>query len=830
MRSVKHAFRVLFKTPFVTSVAIISLALGIGANSAIYSMFDQLLLRRLPVHAPNELVNLSAPGPKPGSQSCSDAGGCDVVFSYPMYRDLEAKQAAFAGIAAHRSFGTNLAVREEPFTGSGLMVSGSYFPTLGVQPALGRLLTPADDKVEGSHFVTVLSYKFWQNRLGGDPKILNQQITLNGHSFEVVGVAPKGFDGTTLGSLPLVYVPISMRGVVQNGNPGFDRRRSYWVYVFARQRPGVTLEQAAQQINAVYRPIITEVEAPLQTGMTDAVMKQFRVKSIDVTAGARGQSTIHREAKTPLMMLFGVTIVVLLIACANIANLLLARGANRAMEMGVRLSLGATRWQVLSQLLVESVLLALLGGIASLVVAKVTLGAISAMLPPDASNSLQFTMQRSVVLFTALLSVLTGILFGMFPALHSTRSDLVTVIRSNAGNLTGGRAAARFRATLVTAQIALSTALLISAGLFLKSLANVSRIDLGLSVDNVATFGVSPNRSGYDSTRSGVFFTRLEQELASMPGVSGVTSSLVPLLAGSSWGTDVRVQGFPRTPDVDNNSRYSEIGPDYFKTLGMTVLAGREFTIGDAKGATKVAIVNQTFANKFKLGNDVIGKFMSYDGDSLDTQIVGLVKDAGYSDVKDTVPPLFYIPWRQDPSVGSMYFFVKSTASPTTLVRAIPSVVKRIDAGVPVEDLKTMPQQIRENVFLDRMISTMSAAFALLATLLAGVGLYGVLAYTVSQRTREIGVRMALGANAARVRGLVMKQIAWMTGIGAAIGVAAALGLGKAAQSLLFGLAGHDPVVFVLAIVALMCVALAAGYVPARRAAKVSPIRALRYE
>jgi predicted permease len=831
MRSLKHAFRVLFKTPFVTGVAILSLALGIGANSAIYSLFDQLLLRPLPVPAPSELINLSAPSPKPGSQSCSQAGPCEAVFSYPMYRDLERKQTVLTGLAAHRGIGVNLLVRDEPMTGEGALVSGSYFSTLGLRPALGRLLSPSDDEVIGANFVTVLSHGFWETRFGADSSAVGQRIIVNGQSMTIVGVAPKGFSGTTLGDSPMVFAPISMRGVLSNGFKDFENRRSYWIYVFGRRKGGVTLEQAASQLNAVYRPIVNEVEAPLQKGMSDQTLQRFRVKQIVVEPGARGQSSIHREAKTPLLMLFAVTAVVLLIACANIANLLLARGAGRAMEMGVRLSLGATRGQVLSQLLLESVLLATLGGIASLIVAKLTLGFISALMPSDASTVLRFSLQLPVVLFTAALSVFTGVLFGMFPALHSTRPDLVTVIRSNAGQIAGGRKAARFRATLVTAQIALSMALLVSAGLFLKSLVNVTNIDIGAKVDNVATFAISPERSGYDNARSHVLFTRVEEELAAIPGATGVTASLVPLLSGSSWGTSVQVQGFPKGPDVDNESRYNEVGPGYFGVLGMRVIQGREFTPADAAGSAKVAVVNETFTKKFKLGRDAVGKFMSTNGnDSLTTQIVGVVQDAGYADVKDTVPPLFFIPWRQDSRIGAMNFYVRSAQPPSTLVRAIPPVMKRIDGALPVEELKTMPQQIRENVFLDRMISTLSAAFALLATLLAGVGLYGVLSYTVAQRTREIGVRMALGANAADVRRLVMKQVAWMTGIGGVVGVAAALGLGRAARSLLYGLQGHDPIVFSLAILALTMVAVAAGYIPARRAAQVSPTRALRYE
>ncbi len=419
----------------------------------------------------------------------------------------------------------------------------------------------------------------------------------------------------------------------------------------------------------------------------------------------------------------------------------------------------------------------------------------------------------------------------MFPALHSTRTDLITAIRAGAGSIAGGGRAANFRATLVTVQIALATALLISAGLFLKSLVNVSHVELGVKVDDVVTFGLSPERNGYDSTHSRQLFERVDETLRRLPGVTGVTGSLVPLLAGDNWGTDVYVQGFPTGPDIDNNSRFNEVGPGYFNTLGIKLLAGREFTESDRSGTPSVAVVNETFAKKFKLGADVVGKFMSTQGqDSLTIQIVGLVQDAKYSQVKDTVPPLFFQPWEQDGRVGSMNFYVRTALPPEELVRTLPGVLKELDPGLPIEGLKTMPQQVRENVFLDRMISILSAAFAVLATLLAGVGLYGVLAYTVAQRTREIGVRMALGADGARVRALVMRQVAGMIAIGGTIGLAAALGLGRAASSLLYQLKGHDPVVFALGAVVLMLVALAAGYLPARRASRVDPIQALRYE
>lgn len=831
MRHVKLAIRMLLKTPLVTAVAVVSLALGIGANAAIYSLFDQMLLRPLPVPEPTRLVNLGAPGPKPGSTQCSQAGDCEQVFSYPMFRDLESRQTVFTGIAAHKSFGANLAVRNEPMVGQGLMVSGSYFSTLQVSPAAGRLLTIDDDKVIGANFVAVLSYEFWQEKLGGDPKVVGQSFLINGNTFNIVGVTPRGFDGTTLGARPIVYVPITMRAVLQATFKGYEKRNNYWVYLFGRLKPGVSIEQARVALNGVYHPIISDVEAAEQKGMSDQTMKRFKAKSVVLEPGKQGQSSVPAEAKTPLLMLFAVTGVVLLIACANIANLLLARGANRAMEMGVRLALGATRAQLMMQLLTESVILSLAGGAASLLVAQWTLSAIAALMPSEAAATLHFELQPSVVIFAALLAVVTGILFGMFPALHSTRSDLITVIRAGAGQMTGGRTAARFRTSLVTVQIALSMALLIAAGLFLKSLNNISRVDLGLTLDNVSTFAVSPGRNGYDSTRTLVLLNRAEEALAAIPGVTAVTSSTVPILAGDNWGTDVRVQGFQSGPDIDSNSRLNMIGAGYFKTLGVTMLDGREFTTSDQRGATRVAIVNEAFAKKFNMGKDVVGKFMSQDGnDSLNIQIVGLVKDAKYSQVKDEIPPLFFTPWRQDSRTNSMNFYVRSSLPPEQIVKLIPAVMKQIDPTLPIEDVKTMPQQIRENIFLDRMISILSAAFAVLATLLAGVGLYGVLSYSVAQRTREIGVRMALGADGGRVRSMVLRQVSFMLLIGGGVGVAAALGLGHAAESILYQLKGYDPIVFVVSVAMLALIALGAGFIPARRAALVDPMQALRYD
>ncbi len=835
MANLRLAFRTLKKTPFVTAVAVLSLALGIGANAAIYSLFDQMLLRALPVQEPDRLVNLAAPGPKPGSTSCNQAGGCERVFSYAMFRDLEEQATdGFAGIAAHVAFGATLAHTNQTVNGQGMLVSGSSFPVLGVQPALGRLFGPADDETIGEHTVVVLSYRYWENRLGADRGVLGGTLVVNGRPMTIVGVTAPGFDGTTLGSMPDVFVPITMRKVVNPWFTGFENRRSYWASLFARLKPDVSIERAGSEINAIYSGIVNEVEAPLQAGMSEQTMERFRAREITLERGWRGQSSLHSEVATPLTLLFVITGLVLIIACANIANLLLARGAGRAQEMAIRGSLGGTRRQLLTQLLTESCLLAVIGGIASLFVARWTLGLIASIMPAELAEFIAIELRPSVMFFAGVLSIGTGFIFGMYPALHSTRPDLVTMLKDTAGQPSGARAAARFRTSLVTAQIALSMALLVSAGLFIKSLMNVSRIDLGLRAENIVTFAISPELNGYEPERSRALFARTEQELAALPGVTAVSAARVALLVGNSWGRSVAVEGFEYAPDVDAGSRFNEVGVGYFGTVGMTFLAGRDFTEADAAGAPAVAIVNEAFTRKFGLdGRDAVGKFMSDDGASeteLDMQIVGVVQDAKYSDVKQEVPPLFFKPYRQNESIGSITFYARTSLEPSQTLRAIPGLMRPLDPNLPVENLKTLEQQVKDNLVLDRLISMLSAAFAVLATLLAGVGLYGVLAYAVAQRTREIGLRMALGANGAKIRGMVLKQVGIMTLIGGAIGIVAALGLGRAAQSLLFGLEGNDPLVIAVVALLLGGVALGAGYIPALKASRVDPMRALRYE
>ncbi len=834
MRELKLAFRSLIRTPFVTGIAILSLALGIGANAAIYSLVDGMLLRSLPVQEPDRLVNLTMPGPNPGSQSCGQAGGCDAVLSYPMLRGLESLDAAsLAGFAGHVSFGANLAFDGTTTSGEGLQVTGGYFPTLGIQPALGRLFGPADDAEIGAHYLAVLNFDYWQNDLGGDPQVLNRTIIINGESMTVVGVTPQGFRGTVLGNDPDVFVPMTMRAVMHPWFDDFENRRSYWAYAFARLAPGATMEQAAEEMNGYYSGVIQEVDAPLQTGMTEARMADFRAKQIVLSEGWRGQSNTHAEIETPFRLLMGITGLVLLIACANIANLLLARGAARGTEMAVRGSLGASRGQLLRQLMLESMMLALAAGTAGVVVGVFTLKLLGRFLPSEAFAVMGVGMNPAVLGFTAVISIGTGLLFGLYPAVHATRTDLATLIRAGSGKGSDARAATRFRNVLVTAQIALSMALLVGAGLFVRSLSNISQVDLGLEPESVLQFAIAPGLNGYGSEETLNLFVQAEERLAAIPGVRAVTASIVGVLAGNSWGNDASVEGFLWEPGVDANSRYTEVGPGFYSTMGIPLLAGREFTEMDVLGEAPVAIINEAFARKFGLDpRDAVGKRMARgsNADELDMEIVGIVADAKYSDVKDDVPSVFALPYRQDDALQNMNFYVRLAGDAQTVIPAIRREVAAMDANLPIEGMRMLEDQIKENITIDRLIGTLASAFAMLATLLAAVGLYGVLTYAIAQRTREIGIRMALGAGGQKVTRMVMRQVAGMTVVGAILGVGAAIFLGGLAESLLFGMDDTDPLVIGLTVVVMSAVSGVAGYLPARRASKVDPMVALRYE
>ncbi len=834
MANVRLAVRMLVKTPIVTSVAILSLALGIGANAAIFSLYSQLLLRPLPVVEPERLVNLEAPGPKPGADFCNGAGGCDEVFSYPMFRDLQREQTVFTDVAAHRGFIFSVAWRGRSLDiVQGMQVSGSYFPALGLAPALGRLFGPEIDEPLGGHPVAVLSHEFWQDELGGARDALGEVLLVNGEPLTIVGVAPAGFRGTTLNMPSMVFVPLAMNGRLNRfaDEDRFEDRRNYWLYLFARLKPRASIDQARAAVTPLYRSILTDVEAPLQTDMSDETLARFVAKPLPIEDGRRGQSRMHDSVRVPLLLLLGVTAVVLLIACANMANLLLARSAARASEMAVRLSLGATRRHLVTQLLTESCLLAILGGAAGLVAANWTLSFIGTLLPPQGAELLQLTLDPYAVPFTAAVSLATGLLFGIFPAFHGTRAALVSALKDDAGQPGGARTAAGFRRGLVTAQFALATMLLVVAGLFIQSLRNVSGVELGIRTQDVVTFRLWPGLNNYGDERTNALYERVEAELAAQPGVTATTAASIQVLAGDSWGTDVMVEGFEAGPDTNRSTRFNQVGTEYFRTLGIPLLAGRTFTESDVREAPPVAIVNEAFARKFSLGRDAVGRRLGRGGIDveLDTEIVGLVADTRYSHVKLPAPPLLHVPYRQEDSVGTLAFYARGSLPPEGMLRTIPAIVAGVDPNLPVTHLTTLPRQVEESAFEDRAITMLSAAFAGLATLLAAVGLYGVLAYTVAQRTQELGLRMALGADAARLRAMVLGQVGRMTLVGGAVGLVAAFGVGRLAQSLLYEIDGLPPAVAAAAALALAAVALGAGLVPAHRASRVDPMAALRH-
>ncbi|MBA3295434.1 MAG: ABC transporter permease, partial [Acidobacteria bacterium] len=688
-QDIRFALRMFRRMPAFTAATVLTLALGIGANTAVFSLFHHLLLRPLPVPEPEQLVNLSAPGPKPGPKSCGGImGECDAVFSYPMFRDLERAQTVFTAVAAHRDFGVNLGYRGQTLKGDGMLVSGRYFPVLGLQPALGRLLGPDDDRSVGGPEVVVLSYEYWQNQCGGRSDVLDEAVFVNGLAMTVVGVAPQGFEGTTRGLKPQVFVPTTMRWRLQPwpGSPP-ENRRGYWVYLFARLSPGVALEQARAAIDAPYRAIVNDVEAPLQEGLTEQTMAHFRAKAIRVEPGSRGQSSVLADARPPLTLLLGVTTLMLLITCMNVANLLLARAAARSKELATRLSIGATRGRLVAQLLTESSVLGLVAAVASLLVAQWTMGLIGSLLPAD---RMTLELDASALIVTAALALGVTVAIGLFPALHAARPHVLAALKAQSGQPAGGRGGARFRTSLATAQVALSMVLVVLAGLFTKSLANISHVDPGLVPDGLVMFGISPQRNGYTAQRATALFERLQEEMAALPGVTAVASSTTPLLSGDERAESAFVEGFDVGPDTDNNTMYDEVGDGYFRTLGTPMIAGREFTRADSGNAAKVVIVNEQFARKFGLGRDAVGKRMSIGTPALDLEIVGLVKNAQHSSLRHTASPMYFVPHRQsNRRPGFMTFYVRTSLNTDELMMAIRRVVLRLDQNLPIEMLRT---------------------------------------------------------------------------------------------------------------------------------------------
>jgi predicted permease len=832
MSSLRVTLRGLARTPVFTLVAVVSLALGIGANTAIFSLLNQVLLRTLPVRNPNELVFLYHPGPAEGSYSSDEPGA--PSFSYPMFRDLQNEQTPFTGLAGARNMDVSLSYRNQAATGEARLVSGNYFEVLGVNPALGRVFTADDDGAPGAHPLAVLSFGYWTSHFGGAAGVLNQTILVNGFPMTIVGVAAKGFKSEKFGDAPDVFVPITMKQAITPDWTGLGDRSTYWVTLFGRLKPGVTLKRAALEINVAYRAELEKDIAALKNPQ-EKFLKQYRVKQIVLRPGSYGRGSLRDDARLPVLLLMSITALVLLIACANVANLQLARAAARQRELAVRLAIGASRRALIAQLLGESTILAVAGGAVGLFVAYATMRLIIAGLPADSGFSGVFSPQLDVrvLAFSLALSVASGIFFGIFPAIRGTKPALADSLKAQTGQTTSRASATLFRKSLTTVQMAISLLLLIGAGLLGKTLLNLTRIDLGLRSDHLLTFSLAPRLNQYSDQRARQFYEQLTDRLGAIPGVALVSASRLSSIAGDAASANITVEGYRPATDEDADTFVNEIGPDYFRTMGIPLMAGREFGVADGPGAAKVAIVNETFVRHFLPGaNSALGHRLTLGGGTvkLDTEIVGVVSDAKYTSMRETPRAMLYLAQRQSRHVGDLHFYLRTATEPQTMESAVRRAVAALDANLPVRDMKTMDEQIEQNLYADRLVSILTAAFATLATLLAAVGLYGVMAYNIAQRAREIGIRMALGALPSEIRGMVGREVALMLVIGTVAGISAALASGRLVESILYGLKSWDPFVFVFATMVLWGTAMAAAWMPASRASRTDPMVALRYE
>jgi putative ABC transport system permease protein len=830
MARIRFAFRSLAKSPMLALVVLLSLALGIGANTAIFSLLNQILLNELPVEKPEDLVLVTSPPEFKGGRSSSDnSGNQEFIFSYLMFRGLEKQPQGLAGLAGFRGLGGNVAFGNQTIPGRVMVVSGGYFPVLRVKPLIGRTIVPEDDRPGGGNPVALLSYGYWNDKLGGRREVLNQQIRINSKSFTVVGILPGEFTGTTMGAAPEVYVPMSFKPQLTPNWNGTDRWDDYWVYLIGRLKPGVTRVQAAAALNSTYRGLVEEQAAkvPLRDAKRTERMK---ASQLSLQEGSQGNSSFRKGARTPLIILMISTGLVLLIAMANAANLLLARSAGRRRELAIRAAMGAGKGELIGQMLTEALLLAGAGGVAGVAIALGTLRLLLTQLADEGPvYFLSASLDIPMLLFALGLSLFTGLLFGLYPALDAARNSLASTLKDESGQSSGTRGAVRVRKGLVCAQVMVSAVLLIPTGLFLKSLVNLVRVDLGMNTENVIGFVISPALNGYKPEQLRALFERTEAELAAIPGVRSVSTAMVPLIGGSNWGNDVRIEGTPEG-GRDNNARFNEIGAGFFGKMGIPLIAGREFAESDTLAGPKVAVVNQTFVKSFLGDRNPIGVRFAQDNKTFDVEIVGVVKDSHYSGVKEEMPKLYYTPWRQDKRPDDLSFYLRCAVPPAGIFSQVRRVMSGIDRDLPLGNLRTLDDQVSNNIRTDRLVLVLAATFAILATVLAMLGLYGVMAHSVTRRTREIGIRMALGAGPGRIRGMVMREMSWILGIGLLVGVPAAMFLARFTESQLFGVKSKDAMVMGGAVLALAVTAVAAGFLPARRASKVNPLEALRYE
>ncbi|MGH9837939.1 MAG: ABC transporter permease [Blastocatellia bacterium] len=808
-QDLRYGLRLLLKNPGFTIVAVLSLALGIGANTAIFSLINAALLRPLLVEKPDELAMMLTGRSK----------GLNSNFSYPLYADFRDQNNVFSGLAAHAPISVSLSDGNQTERIKGEIVSGNYFSLLGLKAAAGRTFAPEEDRTLGAYPVVMLSYGLWQRRFGSDRSLLGKTVRINNQGFTVVGIAPRGFTGMNLGEVADLWAPMMMQPQVEPGISNLNSRGVSWLYLVGRLKPGINLEQAQAGLDVLFQQLKQLNPRP----------DDFRVV---LRSGRQGHSGLPEAMSRPLALLMGAVGLILLIACANIANLLLSRASVRRKEVAVRLALGASRSRLVRQLLTESVLLALLGGIAGLFFAFLTSDVLLAYIPTESATPIELDVNPDgrVLAFTLLLSLMTGVVCGLAPAFQASKPDLAPALKDEIPMI--GRGSRRFglRNLLVISQVALSLVLLIGAGLFLRSLQKLRGLDLGFAarMGDVLLLSVDLEQSRYDRNRGQEFYRILTERLGALPGVRSVSWATVPPVNAGGSRTTVFIREYEPKPDEDMELNFNTVGLNYFATLGIPLQRGRDFSDQDTATAPRVVIINETFARRYWPGQDAVGKQLSLSGARGPfLEVIGVAKDGKYRSLREAPRPSFYLPLRQSYR-PNMTLHLNAAGDLAVLAAAVRREVQAVDKDLPVFDIKTLSEQIDVALAPERMAASLCGFLALLALLLAAAGVYGVMAYAVSQRIREIGVRVALGARPRDVLKLILGEGMVTVGAGIALGLVAAFYATSVLASLLYGISPTDPLTFGVITFLLGLVALLACWIPARRATKVDPMIALR--
>ncbi|MEP7273579.1 MAG: ABC transporter permease [Acidobacteriota bacterium] len=827
-RDLRYAARVLRHSPGFATVALLSLALGIGANTAIFQLLDALRLRSLPVEKPDELVEVRIGG-KP-----SRSGSFNGRFSrltFPQYEQIRDRQEAFSGLFAWSSRGFNLAPSGEARNAQGVFVSGDFFRTLGVKPFLGRLLTMDDDRAGGAATSAVISYQFWQREFGGKADVLGAKMLLDGQPFDVIGVAPAGFFGLEVGRSFDVAIPLRSEARFGGATSRLDTRHAWWLAAFGRLKPGWSLEKAATHLNqissGVFETTVPEVYRP------DGAKNYVTFKLTALPAGT-GVSALRQDFESPLWMLLAITGLVLLITCANLANLMLARASVRERDMAIRLAVGASRGRLIRQLLAESLLLAAIGAALGILVAQIlTRVLVTSLATGRTPITIDLNPDWRVFAFIAGLAVLTCLLFGLTPAVRAAGTSLGAVMKSGGRGVSGAKGLG-LRRILVVAQVALSLILMVGALLFVRSFQKLLNVDAGFQRDGVLVTSIDlPQRSDSVERLAGLH-RELTERLNALPEVETAAEVSIVPISGSGWNENMRVEGGAASPDSRLLSNFNRVGPQYFETMGTPILSGRDFNERDTLNTTKVALVNETFARKFLNGGSPIGKVIRVEAapgkPEPAYEIVGMVRDSKYRELRENVEPLtFLVSTQEERPDRSMQFVVRSSVSLAALTASVKRAVMEVDPGITIvfQNLRT---QVSESLVLERLMAMLSGFFGLLAGLLATIGLYGVISYSVARRKHEIGIRIALGASRRAVIRLVLLEAGLLLAVGLVAGSVLAVLAARTASSMLFGLQPYDPLTISLAVGLLASVGIAASYIPALRAAAVDPMVALRSE